>query len=131
MHKADSSPLPEKRRSSVLAEDAVSVSPGGDGMVANVYGVANQRLATAVRRASQPAPSTAARNSAPGSSSLDEFPYSSAFAYSLSNASPFPCGSEAVMINSALAHDAFQEMQNVSATAFASERGAIPTRMHA
>ena len=34
------------------------------------------------------------------------FPYNSAFTYS--TVSPFPCGSDAVMINSTLAHKAFQ-----------------------
>ena len=47
---------------------------------------------------------------------LRDFPFSTAFTYSLGKgASPFPCGSEAVMINSSLAHEAFQAELTVSA----------------
>ncbi len=56
------------------------------------------------RRSSQP-------SSGAGHGALDQFPFCPTFTYSLGSSSPFPCGSEAVMINSKLAHDAFIEQQ--------------------
>ena len=46
---------------------------------------------------------------------IDEFPYSPAFAYPASGkeVAHFPCGSEAVMINSALALEAFKCLEEV------------------
>lgn len=70
MHKADSSPLPQRPP---LPEQERH------------------------RRASQPVDSR-----------WENFPFSSAFTYGRGTTVPFPCGSEAVMINSALAHQAFQ-----------------------
>ncbi len=89
LQKADSSPLPERgHRPSIGTSDGDADSP------------------SVPRRSSQPF-----RGGSPAC--LDSFPFSSAFAYSLAGASsPFPCGSEAVMINSALAHDAFREQQH-------------------
>ena len=86
LHKAESTPLPRGRSCSSHAHHSHAPSDR--------------------RRASQPAPCSSVDDT------YNDFPYSSAFAYTLvGKASPFPCGSEAVMINSSLAHDAFREYQ--------------------
>ncbi len=101
LYKADSSPLPQKRRISAVEKVTAAES---------------------CRRASQPIGAAATAAAAKhhqemdragdggggGARLLDAWPFSSAFTYGLGKATPFPCGSEAVMINSALALDAFQ-----------------------
>ncbi|XP_059086007.1 5'-AMP-activated protein kinase subunit gamma-2-like isoform X4 [Tigriopus californicus] len=57
------------------------------------------------------------RASQPVGNRWENFPFSSAFTYGRGTTVPFPCGSEAVMINSALAHQAFQSyMKNAAAS---------------
>ena len=82
LHKADSSPLPSR------------ANP------ANIPGQNRVHPESVQRRFSQPAGSAAEPTS-------DVFPFSKAFTYGIGKANPFPCGSEAVMINAALAHEAF------------------------
>ena len=83
LQKADSSPLPNRHN---VTEDGTAARNG--------------------RRASQGCTENGTAHSE--RDPMNSFPFSSAFTYSLGKVSPFPCGSDAVMINSTLAHDAFQ-----------------------
>jgi hypothetical protein len=91
LHKSETSPLPERR---------------------DVH---------RSRRSSQPAPPAHrpvvargedAEDATGDDAPIDKFPYSSAFAYSIG--SPFPCGSNAVMINAEMAHEAFRQQRSES-----------------
>ena len=98
----------------------LSLNVDGGGSGGGVGGNAVPAAAPAQRRPplcrgdSSPLPARCRRASIPNP--VDEFPYSPAFAYAPAGkeSTHFPCGSEAVMINSALALEAFRSLEEVN-----------------
>ena len=95
---------------------SLNVDGGGGGGGPAVAGAAQRRNTERppLRRGeSSPLPPRSRRSSIPNP--VDEFPYSPAFAYAPAGreSTHFPCGSEAVMINSALALEAFRSLDEV------------------
>lgn len=94
---------------------SLNVDGGGGGSVGIAVPVAPaQRRPPLCRGDSSPLPARCRRASIPNP--VDEFPYSPAFAYAPmgKESTHFPCGSEAVMINSALALEAFRSLEEVN-----------------
>jgi hypothetical protein len=111
-----------------LTVDSGGGVTGGSGVAAGGIGLhpgqAQRRgsLKPPLRKAdSSPLPPD--RRDRRSSNAIDEFPYSPAFAYAPmgKESTHFPCGSEAVMINAALAFEAFKGIEEVKLTKIVSE----------